>query len=681
MLSGPPMPARGGVLCTASELKRAPHRRVPDADSRHRGESTGCNPFVAGERDQLRGPASAHGRKVPCSGRRQALGARRDLWSVPPRRARPRVSIAGRLARDFALMATHGFNAVRTYTVPPPGLLDAAQAHGLWVLVGIPVGAARHLSGRSRPGRATIVERVRAGVRACAGHPAVLGYAIGNEIPSPIVRWHGRRRVGSVPAIALRGRQERRPGRARHLRQLPDDRVSRAALPRLRHASTSIWSRTTRLDAYLARLQNIAGDRPLMLAEIGLDSRRNGEAGAGARPGLAAPHRVRRRLRGRLRLRLDRRMASGRLRHRGLGLRPRRPRRAAQAGARRRARARSPELPLPAGAPVAAHLGGRVHLQRGAHHPRLPGGAAAASTIRTSRSIVVDDGSTDDTAAIAREYGVRLIRTPNRGLSSARNTGLAAATGEIVAYIDDDAYPDPALAAPTSRAPFTDHATMPAWAAPTSRRPDDGPIAACVANAPGRAGPRAPDRHRGRAHPGLQHGLPARVPGGDRRLRRPVPRRRRRRRRVLAAAGARLDARLPRRRDGLAPPAELGARLLAPADAATAGPRRCSSGSGRRSTTGRPPGVGGPRLRPRARQAGGLGRRAGSTRAAGGAPPSSRSTSLRRSAGRRCRHARVVSGHRRPRRPALLGTLWSRRFSSTCPFSSSPSAHRWCAPG
>src|SRR5207244_13486370 len=57
--------------------------------------------------------------------------------------------------------------------------------------------------------------------------------------------------------------------------------------------------------------------------------------------------------------------------------------------------------------------------------------------------IVVDDGSNDDTAAIAGQYDVRLIRPPNRGLSSARNAGLAAATGEIVAYLDDDAYPDP----------------------------------------------------------------------------------------------------------------------------------------------------------------------------------------------------------------------------------------------
>jgi glycosyltransferase involved in cell wall biosynthesis len=57
--------------------------------------------------------------------------------------------------------------------------------------------------------------------------------------------------------------------------------------------------------------------------------------------------------------------------------------------------------------------------------------------------IVVDDGSTDNTAEIAQQYKVRLIQTENRGLSAARNTGREHANGEIIAYIDDDAYPDP----------------------------------------------------------------------------------------------------------------------------------------------------------------------------------------------------------------------------------------------
>src|SRR5439155_4562044 len=56
--------------------------------------------------------------------------------------------------------------------------------------------------------------------------------------------------------------------------------------------------------------------------------------------------------------------------------------------------------------------------------------------------IVVDDGSVDDTAKIAGEYEVLLIRTANRGLSSARNTGIEAATGEIVDSLDVVAYLD-----------------------------------------------------------------------------------------------------------------------------------------------------------------------------------------------------------------------------------------------
>ena len=53
--------------------------------------------------------------------------------------------------------------------------------------------------------------------------------------------------------------------------------------------------------------------------------------------------------------------------------------------------------------------------------------------------IVVDDGSTDDSAAIAARYAaVRLIRQPNRGLSRARNAGLRACDGDVVIFLDAD---------------------------------------------------------------------------------------------------------------------------------------------------------------------------------------------------------------------------------------------------
>lgn len=59
--------------------------------------------------------------------------------------------------------------------------------------------------------------------------------------------------------------------------------------------------------------------------------------------------------------------------------------------------------------------------------------------------IVVDDGSTDDTASVASRYGdrVQLIRQDNRGLPNARNVGLAAARGRFVAFVDADDAWDP----------------------------------------------------------------------------------------------------------------------------------------------------------------------------------------------------------------------------------------------
>jgi glycosyltransferase involved in cell wall biosynthesis len=54
--------------------------------------------------------------------------------------------------------------------------------------------------------------------------------------------------------------------------------------------------------------------------------------------------------------------------------------------------------------------------------------------------IVVDDGSTDDSAAVASAYGSRigLVRQRNSGLSRARNAGLAVSTGEVVIFLDAD---------------------------------------------------------------------------------------------------------------------------------------------------------------------------------------------------------------------------------------------------
>lgn len=57
--------------------------------------------------------------------------------------------------------------------------------------------------------------------------------------------------------------------------------------------------------------------------------------------------------------------------------------------------------------------------------------------------VIVDDGSTDGTATLARRYAdaypqIRVVPTPNRGLGAARNRGVAEASGEFIAFADSD---------------------------------------------------------------------------------------------------------------------------------------------------------------------------------------------------------------------------------------------------
>lgn len=63
-----------------------------------------------------------------------------------------------------------------------------------------------------------------------------------------------------------------------------------------------------------------------------------------------------------------------------------------------------------------------------------------AQTYQPLEVIVVDDGSTDETARIARHYGdrVRYVWQPNAGETSARNLGITVAQGEYIAFLDAD---------------------------------------------------------------------------------------------------------------------------------------------------------------------------------------------------------------------------------------------------
>ncbi len=383
------------------------------------------------------------------------------------------------VAADFRQMAEAGLNAVRVYCAPPRWLLNEAAANGLRVMIGLPWE--QHVAFLDHAGLANaVIRRMREAVRACGAHPAVLCYAIGNEIPASVVRWHGRRRVVSFLrrlTAAVR-------------REDPDALVTYVNFPTTEYLELPFvdflcfnvyLEEREKLRRYLARLQNLAGERPLVMAEIGLDSRRNSEQTQAEvlrwqietcfEAGVAGAF---------VFAWTDEWHGGGCTIEDwdfGLTTRDRRPKPALAA-----ATAAFSSIPFrrdrqwPRISVVVCSFNGSLTIEETLK-------ALAALDYPNYEVIVVNDGSTDATPEIARRFDVRLVTTENRGLSAARNTGMEAAAGEIVAYIDDDAYPDPHwlqfLAAAFLRS------THAAIGGPNIAPYTDSLTAECVANAPG----------------------------------------------------------------------------------------------------------------------------------------------------------------------------------------------------
>ena len=183
-------------------------------------------------------------------------------------------------------MAACGINSIRTYTVPPRWLLDSAQRHGLRVLVGLPWEQHVAFSGGLAP-RRRIERNVRQGVRACAEHPAIPVRHPATKYPRGLSA--GTARPESRTLFGGFGRRPRRRIEAL-VTYANYPSTEYLELPFVDFHCYNVYLENTRsFEAYLARLQNLVGDKPLVLGEIGFDSYRNGgDAGKSAHPPVSA---------------------------------------------------------------------------------------------------------------------------------------------------------------------------------------------------------------------------------------------------------------------------------------------------------------------------------------------------------------------------------------------------------
>src|SRR5215469_18852161 len=384
------------------------------------------------------------------------------------------------IERDFAQMAAMGINTVRIpHTVPPRCLLDIAAAHGLRVMVGLAAEqAAGYLIDRNLP--RDFANRFRAKIRLCAAHPALLCVALGNEIMASQARWLGYRRIARYLHWLFTIVKEEDPDATVTYVNYPTTEY--LEVPFLDVVSFNVYLESKReLQAYLARLQNVAGDRPLLLTELGLDSLRHGQLAqaesldwqiratfeAGAAGAIIFSWTD------------DWFRAGCQVKDWAFGI--------TDVGRNRKSAAQvvdkvfretpfAPEVDWP-------NVSVIVCSYNGARTLRQCLDAVTSLDYPNYEVIVVNDGSTDDTPAIVQNYPVRLINQPNKGLSAARNVGLAASNGDIIAYIDDDAFPHlywlQYLAAAFNRS------THVGIGGPNLPPAGDGLVAECVAAAPG----------------------------------------------------------------------------------------------------------------------------------------------------------------------------------------------------
>jgi len=341
---------------------------------------------------------------------------------------------------DLERIRELGANTLRVYHLPPRWFLDLLHEQGLKVLVDVPWN--KHLCFLdSEEARQDARDRVRRAARLLRAHPAVFALSVVNEIPADIVRWSGAGAVADFLDLLVADAKAEDPELLCTFGNFPPTEFLRPRDIDFHCFNVYLHERRP-FENYLARLQMLADTKPLVLGEFGIDSLLEGRA----RQAEILGWKIEATFRGGgagvfVYSFTDDWFKDGRQItdwEFGLTTREREPKPAFEVvQAKYRV---APYFPLPASP--------RVSVVVASYN--------GASTLKTCLQslenlnypdyevVLVDDGSTDPTPEIAALFPkVRNIRhETNRGLSAARNTGIYAANGEIIAFTDSDCRAD-----------------------------------------------------------------------------------------------------------------------------------------------------------------------------------------------------------------------------------------------
>jgi glycosyltransferase involved in cell wall biosynthesis len=344
-----------------------------------------------------------------------------------------------RAAADFALMKRLGANVIRLYVPPPPWMVEEAQKAGLRMMLGIPWPF--HMAFLDS---ADMMREIRDAIRKTVQDTQQFGetiaaYSIGNEVRSDIVRWHGPRAVSNFLAELRDLGKQIDPGALFTYSNYPS--AEYLDLSFLDFISFNVYlHREEDFRRYLTHLMGQTGDRPLVLSETGMDTIREGEQHQADLLSWQCRAAFELGLSGFIVFAFTDEWHTGGAEITdwafGLTSRDRSPKLAFDAVGKVFSESLPPPLATAPKATVivaaynaASTLGECLSSIRELNYPDY-------------ETIVVDDGSTDATAEIASHAGVRTVRIEHNGLAAARNAGIEAAAGEVVAFIDADARAD-----------------------------------------------------------------------------------------------------------------------------------------------------------------------------------------------------------------------------------------------